>query len=149
MADISLRAMQEEDLAFVALLEQESFHDAWNEAMLKNELDNPLSTYLILLKDGEPIGYAGYWLVVGEAQVTRVAVLQRERGQGYGRLLTKGLLDSAWEQQAEAVTLEVRESNVPAQRAYLSNGFTSAGVRPNYYEDTHEGAVIMWVHRGQ
>ena len=45
------------------------------------------------------------------------------------------------------VTLEVRESNVAAQKAYLTCGFASEGVRPNYYEDNHENAVIMWLYK--
>ena len=93
------------------------------------------------------IGYAGFWLVAGEAQVTRVAIAEDERGQGLGTRLTAALVNKAWELGAEAVTLEVRESNVAAQRAYLTCGFASEGVRPNYYEDNHENAVIMWLYK--
>ena len=145
---LSFRAMTQEDIGFAVELEQQSFHDAWNTAMLENELDNRLSSYIIMEKDGLPIGYAGFWLVAGEAQITRVAVLKNERGQGYGKLLTKELLELAWRLEAEAVTLEVRAGNAAAQRAYEANGFKNAGIRPHYYED-NEDAVIMWVYRGQ
>lgn len=146
---ISFRRMQLEDIGFVEKLEKQSFHDAWNASMLQNELDNRLSVYLLMLEEEEPIGYAGFWLVAGEAQITRVAVLQAERGKGYGKLLTEAILNLAWELEAEAVTLEVRAGNVAAQKAYLANGFKKAGLRPHYYEDNHEDAVIMWVYRGQ
>jgi ribosomal-protein-alanine N-acetyltransferase len=76
-----------------------------------------------------------------------VAVVSAERGQGYGTLLTARLVRQAWELGATAVTLEVRESNVAAQRAYLTCGFVSEGVRPNYYEDNRENAVIMWLYK--
>ena len=97
--------------------------------------------------EGQSIGYAGFWLVAGEAQVTRVAVLEELRGLGLGTRLTAALVNKAWELGAEAVTLEVRESNVAAQRAYLTCGFASEGIRPNYYEDNHENAVIMWLYK--
>lgn len=146
---IIFRKMLKEDIPFVEGLEQQSFHDAWKASMLENELDNRLTSYLIMEAEGEPVGYAGFWLVAGEAQITRVAVLPQQRGKGYGKLLTKGLLDLAWSLEAEAVTLEVRAGNLAAQRAYLANGFKNEGIRPNYYEDNHEAAIIMWVYRGQ
>jgi len=135
------------DVPGVAAIEAESFYDAWNENMLQNELDNALTTYIVMEVAGKLVGYAGFWLVAGEAQVTRVAVAEAERGQGFGTQLTAALVTKAWEMGAEAVTLEVRESNVAAQKAYLTCGFASEGIRPHYYEDNHENAVIMWLYK--
>lgn len=146
---ITFRKMVKEDIAFVESLEQQSFHDAWKASMLENELDNKLTSYLIMEEGSMPMGYAGFWLVAGEAQITRVAVLPQQRGKGYGKLLTKALLELAWSLGADAVTLEVRAGNLAAQKAYLANGFKNEGIRPNYYEDNHEAAIIMWVYRGQ
>ena len=115
--------------------------------MLRNELDNTLTTYLVMESEGKIIGYAGFWLVAGEAQVTRVAVQEELRGLGLGTRLTAAMVNKAWELGAEAVTLEVRESNLAAQKAYLTCGFASEGIRPNYYEDNHENAVIMWLYK--
>ena len=144
---INFRPMNEADIPALVSLEAESFYDAWNENMLRNEIGNELTTYLIMEVAGKLVGYAGFWLVAGEAQITRVAVLDAERGQGYGTRLTAALVNKAWELGAEAITLEVRESNLAAQRAYLTCGFASEGIRPNYYEDNHENAVIMWLYK--
>lgn len=146
-AIISFREMTASDIKAVVAIEAESFFDAWNENMVLDEVNNNLTHYLIMEADGRIIGYAGFWLVAGEAQVTRVAVTKEERGKNYGTRLTAALVNKAWELDAEAVTLEVRESNVAAQRAYLTCGFASEGIRPNYYEDNHENAVIMWLYR--
>lgn len=146
---IIVRNLKSADLEKVALLEQEAFHDAWNVDMLQNELENALTSYYVLEQAGEIVGYAGFWLVAGEAQITRVAVFKKMRGQGLGNFLTEQLLAKAWAKGAEAVTLEVREHNLVAQRAYLKNGMKSVGIRPNYYEDTHEGAVIMWIYKDE
>lgn len=144
---ISFRLMEKQDLAAVAALEAEAFSDAWNEQMLAEELNNKLSTYIVMVHEEQVVGYAGFMLVVGEADVTRVAVAMAMRGQGLGNLLTEALINKAWELGAEAVTLDVRESNEPALKAYAKNGFKSVGVRPNYYEKPKEGAVIMWLYR--
>ena len=144
---INFRLLTEADLPVIVAIEATTFYDAWNESMLRNELSNELTTYLVMESEGKIIGYAGFWLVAGEAQVTRVAVLEELRGLGLGTRLTAALVNKAWELGAEAVTLEVRESNVAAQRAYLTCGFASEGIRPNYYEDNHENAVIMWLYK--
>ena len=144
---ISFRALTEADIPAIEAIETTAFYDAWNENMLRNELDNALTTYVVMESEGKIIGYAGFWLVAGEAQVTRVAVLEELRGLGLGTRLTAALVNKAWELGAEAVTLEVRESNLAAQRAYLTCGFASEGIRPNYYEDNHENAVIMWLYK--
>ena len=144
---ISVRALTEADIPAIEAIETTAFYDAWNENMLRNELDNALTTYVVMESEGKIIGYAGFWLVAGEAQVTRVAVLEELRGLGLGTRLTAALVNKAWELGAEAVTLEVRESNLAAQKAYLTCGFASEGIRPNYYEDNHENAVIMWLYK--
>ena len=144
---ISFRALTKADIPAIEAIEATAFYDAWNENMLRNELDNALTTYVVMESEGKIIGYAGFWLVAGEAQVTRVAVLEELRGLGLGTRLTAALVNKAWELGAEAVTLEVRESNLAAQKAYLTCGFASEGIRPNYYEDNHENAVIMWLYK--
>ena len=144
---ISFRALTEADIPAIEAIEATAFYDAWNENMLRNELDNALTTYVVMESEGKIIGYAGFWLVAGEAQVTRVAVLEELRGLGLGTRLTAALVNKAWELGAEAVTLEVRESNLAAQKAYLTCGFASEGIRLNYYEDNHENAVIMWLYK--
>lgn len=144
---ITFRAMSAADIPAIVQIEKEAFYDAWNEAMLLNEINNNLTHYLVMEADNELVGYAGFWLVAGEAQITRVAVAKAERGKNYGTQLTAALIKKAWELEAEAVTLEVRESNIAAQKVYLTCGFASEGIRPNYYEDNHENAVIMWLYR--
>lgn len=115
--------------------------------MWLDELNNSLTTYIVMEENGKVIGYAGYWLVAGEAQITRVAVAEGERERGLGTKLTAALINLAWNEGADAVTLEVRQSNTAAQKMYLTCGFRAEGVRPGYYADNHEDAVIMWLYR--
>jgi len=41
------------------------------------------------------------------------------------------------------VTLEVRRSNAAAARLYRRFGFRAVGVRPNYYAEDQEDAIVM------
>jgi len=141
------RLCEEKDLPVVMELDREAFFDPWSLAAWQRELQNPIAVWIVEVVEREIVGYAGIWNVAGEAQVMRVAVRKSLRNQGLGLLLTQELIQKARETGAEAVTLEVRESNLAAQKVYERCGFVSSGVRPDYYEDTHEGAVIMWLKK--
>ena len=144
---IVTREMSAADLKAVQVIEQESFHDSWAVESWLAELNSSLANYIVLEQDGIIKGFAGFWLIAGEAQVTRVAVAKDERGKGLGRILTEALIAAALQENAEAVTLEVRKSNIAAQTVYTQTGFTVSGVRPNYYVDNKEDAIIMWLCR--
>ena len=146
---ISFRLCEEKDLPFVMELDREAFFDPWSRDTWQGELQNKIAVWLVEELNNQVVGYAGIWVVAVEAQVMRVAVKEELRNQGLGLVLTRALIQKAWDAGADAVTLEVRESNVAAQKVYERCGFVSEGVRPNYYEDTHEGAVIMWLYRKQ
>jgi ribosomal-protein-alanine N-acetyltransferase len=90
------------------------------------------------------VGYAGLWLMVDEGHITTIAVAPSERGKGVGELLLNGLIDQAYELGASMLTLEVRMSNTVAQQLYLKYGFLASSIRPRYYTDNGEDALIMW-----
>lgn len=96
-------------------------------------------------RPGRIIGYAGMWLILDEAHVTTIAVREAKRGNGLGELLLASLVEASIEMGADRVTLEVRVSNLPAQRLYEKYGFRREGMRPRYYSDNNEDAYIMSV----
>ncbi len=88
-------------------------------------------------------GFAGFWIMVGEAHLTSIAVRELHRRQGIGELLLISVINLAAELNARIITLEVRASNTTAQGLYYKYDFTQAGLRHNYYIDNKEDAVIM------
>jgi ribosomal-protein-alanine N-acetyltransferase len=92
------------------------------------------------------VGYAGVMVGAGEAHVTTVAVHPEEHRRKIATRLLLGLMDGAIELGADAATLEVRVANRGAQRLYAAFGFAPVGVRPGYYAETGEDALIMWAH---
>jgi ribosomal-protein-alanine N-acetyltransferase len=90
------------------------------------------------------VGYGGLWMMVDEAHVTSVAVRPDFRGRGLGELLMLTLFEVGLRLGARWMTLEVRVSNQVARGLYAKLGFREAGVRPRYYTDNNEDAVIMW-----
>ncbi len=91
----------------------------------------------------EVVAYAGIWLMVDEAHITTFAVLPDWRRHGIGGRLLVELMRLAADLGARVVTLEVRLCNQPARALYQRFGFRPVGVRPRYYSDNGEDALIM------
>jgi [ribosomal protein S18]-alanine N-acetyltransferase len=88
-------------------------------------------------------GFAGIWMMVGEAHLVTIAVGTAHRGKGLGELILVSMIDLACILGAERMTLEVRVSNHVAQSLYRKYGFKNEGVRRRYYSDNGEDALIM------
>jgi ribosomal-protein-alanine N-acetyltransferase len=88
-------------------------------------------------------GFAGFWIMAGEAHIISIAVRAAYRGRGIGELILAHLIDHARSLGADVVTLEARVSNNVAQSLYLKYGFKNVGTRTAYYTDNREDAVIM------
>jgi ribosomal-protein-alanine N-acetyltransferase len=91
------------------------------------------------------IGFAGFWLIGDEVHISTIAVHPDWRGRGLGELLLLNLLHVAAQKPATMVTLEVRTSNIGAQRMYEKYQFDHVGRRRRYYKDTGEDALIMTI----
>ena len=89
------------------------------------------------------IGFTSMWVMADEAHITNIAVRQSHQRQGIGELLLISIIDLANELKASIVTLEVRVSNLPAQKLYRKYGFEQVGLRRNYYTDNREDALLM------
>ena len=141
---LRIEPMTFEDLPRVRLIERASFFNPWPVDAYRNELmTNRLASYVVARLGGDVIGFAGLWVMVDEAHVTSFAVDPRWRRRGVGERLLLALLDIAVARNAREATLEVRLSNMPARRLYEKYGFRPVGIRPRYYSDNGEDALIM------
>ena len=132
------------DLEVVQRIEAASFSVPWPEQAYRSEIQtNRLASYLVARVAGEVVAYGGIWLMVDEAHITTVAVDPAWRRQKVGARLLLALLDVALARRAREATLEVRLSNLPARRLYEAFGFRPVGLRPRYYSDNGEDALIM------
>lgn len=141
------REMQIADLPQVIEIEQSSFPDPWTTKVFRQELtENPSAFYTVLVdREDRVVGYCGFWVVLDEAQITKVAMHAIYRGLGLGARLLIYCMEQSRLLGAIAMTLEVRASNFSAQRLYQKLGFASAGIRPRFYKICPEDAMIMWV----
>ncbi len=96
-------------------------------------------------KEDYIVGFAGCWIMADEAHITEIAVREPYRRQGIGQLMIITLIEMGIELRANLATLEVRLSNITAQKLYEKMGFEKVGSRKRYYTDNHEDALIMTV----
>jgi len=141
---LRIRSMTVADLPAVQLIERASFTTPWPAHAYRQELEtNRLAQYLVGTIGGEMVAYGGIWLMVDEAHVTTFAVHPRYRRRRIGERLLLSLMDLAADRHAREATLEVRLSNLAARRLYEKYGFRPVGIRPRYYSDNQEDALIM------
>ncbi|MDD2472165.1 MAG: ribosomal protein S18-alanine N-acetyltransferase [Dehalococcoidales bacterium] len=148
-----IRLMRQEDALQMADIAREAFPTAQPPTNYQREYRNPLAHYIVVLDtksgDGGPVrymaGYAGFWLIAGEAHIVDIAVREAYRRQGLGESLLICLLDLAVVLNAVKATLEVRASNQAAITLYEKYGFVLEGRRRRYYLDNNEDALIMTV----
>jgi len=141
-----IERMTEGDLKGVLMIERASFPTAWSERMFRNELRSPLARNFVCRKpsDSAVVGYINFWVFAGEVHLNNVAVHPDLRDLGIGSVLIEKMIDVARDERALWLTLEVRPSNSAAISLYKKFGFQVRGVRPRYYSDILEDALIMW-----
>ena len=140
---VSFRPMTLADLDPVMAIERSSFAYPWSMRFFLQELRVQCSRAMVAEIEGKVAGYILFWLLPDAIDVHNIAVHTRFRRCGIGRALMQRVLGQARERGAVRVTLEVRRSNIPAQRLYKSLGFVTTGVRKGYYSDDGEDALAM------
>ncbi|HEX8690207.1 MAG TPA: ribosomal protein S18-alanine N-acetyltransferase [Solirubrobacterales bacterium] len=140
---VEVRRLAYSDLPSVISIERRSFPAPWSLAMFVLELSKPSGICLAAIEDGELLGYLVCSRYDRVWHLMNVAVAPERRRRGVARRLISQLIEEGGGRLP--FTLEVRVSNNEAIAMYESLGFRSAGVRPRYYQDNGEDALIMWL----
>lgn len=162
----TLRYMRMEDVPQVLEVDKLSFPLPWSARSYAFEINDNNSSHMITLEASQELaqnkgligaiqrlrrshparliaGYAGFWLIDGEAHVSTIAVHPDFRGRGLGEVILAGALKRAIDLNAEYSVLEVRVSNNPALELYRKYEYQVVGQRKNYYRDNNEDAYLM------
>jgi ribosomal-protein-alanine N-acetyltransferase len=145
--------MRDRDIDEVVAIEQAAQGSPWPARLFREELDRDWARMdVVRARDAagasRVIGFCDYWLVHDEVHLLNLATHPDWRRQGIATMLMRHLLAVARDHRCRYVTLEVRASNHPAQALYRAHGFVAVGVRPRYYADNDEDAVVMTLDMG-
>jgi ribosomal-protein-alanine N-acetyltransferase len=139
-----IRRMTVEDIPAVHEIDLLSFSLPWSERSFRFELsENPLARGWVAEVDGQVAAMLLLWYIVDEAHIATIAVHPDFRRQGLGEQILLSAIKAVHQEGARRVFLEVRVGNVAAQALYKKYGFEIAGVRPRYYRDNDEDALLM------
>ncbi len=142
--NLVLRRMTLADVPAVHEIDVLSFSLPWPERSFKFEVtENPVSRGWVAEVDGRIAAMLVLWLVVDEAHIATIATHPDFRRQGIGEKLMIAALVAAREEGATRSFLEVRAGNLGAQALYKKYGFVVDGIRPKYYKDNNEDAILM------
>lgn len=138
-----IRKMKPEDIDAVHEIECLSITPPWTKQGFADGLANENACFYVAQTDVQVVGYCGLYFAADEGEITNVAVHPAWRKQGIADEIISAVLKDAQEKKLTQIFLEVRASNVPAQKLYEKHGFEPQGVRKNFYRNPKEDAIIM------
>lgn len=132
------------DFDEIVALEEESFTNPWTPQALADMLASPVTQlYVARTPDGRIVAFCACWLIDSELHINTLAVKLTKRRQGLATRLLKEILSRT---AATRATLEVRRSNMAALKLYEGLGFAMTAVRPRYYSNPEEDALVLWLN---
>jgi ribosomal-protein-alanine N-acetyltransferase len=141
---IKIRDMRPRDVPQVVAIENATSATPWTRAMFMSELGRPGTLDLVADRGGDVLAYVMVSRYADVWHILNLCVREAQRGQGLGGRMLEELFVRAGQRAHLGFTLEVRVSNETAIRLYRRKGFIEHGVRPGYYSDNGEDAIIMW-----
>ena len=146
---MNIRRIEKKDLNAILVLEKLLYKDPWNESNFESEIAHNDYAYMYVLEENAVVlGYAGFWLSYEYATITKVSINPALQKRGLGYYLFNSVMNIAKELGATSFSLEVRESNIPAQKLYLKSGYKNVSIRKGYYSDG-ENAIVMIYEEGE
>lgn len=124
-------------------IERASFPSPWSANAFKAETEKHISHLWALISNGMVAGYICFWMLENEIQLINLAVHPEKRGNCFGQFLLTRMIKKGVSKGIRHIWLEVRPSNSGARSLYKKMGFIETGIRPKYYSETKEDAIVM------
>ncbi len=141
-AEVDIRHTAKADVQRVSEIDAECFSMPWSVAAFELEVEKPESITLVAVRENEIVGFVNGVLVLDEMYISNIAVTAARQRLGIGRMLLTALENEVGG-TASFITLEVRRTNFSAQELYKKMGYSTVGIRKNFYEKPTEDAMLM------
>ena len=145
---MELVKMTLDDVDGVYLIEQMAYKNPWTKQNFLDELTNQYSRMYVLKENDYVLGYVGAWVVIDEADITKVTIIPTLQNKGLGKFIFNYLIESLKEENVRQINLEVRKSNESAIHLYEKFGFKQIAVRKKYYSDGEDALIYVLVLDG-
>ena len=139
---MEIHEMTLEDLELIKDTLYSEYDNFWSYNILKNELLNDKTTYIVAKENNQIVGFAGIMTCLDEATLNNIVVKKSCRRRGIGGELLDSIIELCADLNMKTLTLEVDSSNTRAINLYQKFGFKNLGIRKKYYNHTND-AIIM------
>ena len=149
---IAIRPAAAQDLDEVLAIEAQCFRAPWSRAAFESELGHAFSRFVCARTaggEGPLAGFEIYWIVEDEIHLINLGIHPELRRRGIARALVEYLLNEGASARSRIATLEVRKGNAAAIALYQGFGFVQVSIRPHYYVDNGEDALVMMLELTQ
>mgnify|MGYP006393256925 FL=1 len=133
-----MREVTEKVAAVYDILSDVYDKSPWTKEQILSDMQQDNVDYFFVEVDRTAIGFLAIQQLVGELEITNIAVKKAHQGEGWGSQLLAHL-----DHVDFPIFLEVRASNTSAQALYQKFGFEVIGKRQRYYHEPVEDAIIM------
>lgn len=131
-------SLDEQVQAVYQILKDTHLESPWTKEQIQSDIISEQTDYYFVYDHGCVVGFLAIQDLLGELEITNIAVLRAYQGKGYASQLIQFL-----EEDDLPIFLEVRESNLAAQALYRKFAFKQVGKRKDYYQNPREAALIM------
>jgi len=142
-ASCRIRPASLADVPALAALEQACFSDPWTAAGIRETIQYETARTFVAQDSGRILGYVMARISGEEGEILDLAVRPEERRRGIARALLASVREALQKDGVREMYLEVRESNRPAIELYRADGFRPVGMRPRYYRNPPEDALVL------
>lgn len=139
---MEITEMTLEDLEQMKNTLYSDFDNFWSYNVLKQELVNDKTKYIIAKEKNEVVGFAGISVIFDEATLNNIVVKKSCRGKGIGGEMLETLIDLCSDMNLKTFTLEVNVENTPSYKLYEKFGFKNLGIRKKYYNNTTDAYIM-------
>lgn len=139
---MEITGMTLDDLELMKDTLYSDFDNFWSYNILKQELENEKTTYVVAKENNEIVGFAGMMVFMDEATLNNIVVKKSCRGRGIGGELLEALIEVCADLNMKSFTLEVNVSNIPAIKLYEKFGFQNLGIRKKYYNNSQDAFIM-------
>lgn len=142
MEDIKIEKMDLKHYERIKDVLQEDFDDFWTPELLKEEIENENSKYIVAIIGDEIVGFAGIKYNFEIVEIMNLVTKKNQRRKGIGGFLLNNLIEISKEFNVKKIELEVNEKNFSAIKIYRKKGFKDVGIRKKYYNGIFD-AILM------
>lgn len=141
---VRLRWMVRSDMPTVTEIEAASFTSPyWTEEEFLYCLRQRNCIGMVAEQGEKVVGFMVYELHKTWIDILNFAVAPHARRSGVGAQMAAKLISKLSSHRRHHITLDIRETNLPAQLFFRAQGFKAVGVSRSYYDDTGEDAFAF------